>query len=357
MPNDQRDRTLDLRLGRVYFRASLYPVMGTTGPSPYRQAGQPLPSCARSTCTRRAHGRCVEGGQQVSCSAWRAESRQTYRRSGARSSFPLPSVRSSTGKPVSLIEPLRPHIRFERPQLKPARPPLPGKLEEPGAEPVARPCRVHVQLPTQSPSRNHQSQRRAVIGGREPRLMCLENTVHPLPNVIVRMHQGRNLRNSVMTSAQVYLGRNIRVSNCGPSQVWFGIHLPIVAPASSFCKTLCDGVLSCRRSGWLYRAWQRPCEPELRDCRSGHTLRRQAQAWCRHGFAQSGGRTSGLRHARAGRFSAARRRAASYQAHESVTGVACRGPRLPLRYGRHRLAAFEPQPGCDRAAGAGGQAG
>ncbi len=41
-----------------------------------------------------------------------------------------------------------------------------------------------------------------------------------------------------MASAQVYLGRNIRVSNCGPSQVWFGIHLPIVAPASSFCKTL-----------------------------------------------------------------------------------------------------------------------
>jgi hypothetical protein len=73
---------------------------------------------------------------------------------------------------------------------------------------------------------------------------------------------------------------------------------------------------------------------------------------------QSGGRTSGLRHARAGRFSAARRRTASYRAHESVTRVAGRrGPLLPLRYGRHRLAAFEPQPDYDLAAGAGGQAG
>jgi hypothetical protein len=76
--------------------------------------------------------------------------------------------------------------------------------------------------------------------------MFLQNTVHPLPDIIVRMRHWRNLRNRVMTSAQVYLARNVCVPDCGPSQVWFGIHLPIVVEASAFCKTFCDGVLSCR---------------------------------------------------------------------------------------------------------------
>ena len=112
-----------------------------------------------------------------------------------------------------LIKSDTPQIRLERPQLKAARAPPLGKVEEPGAEPVARPCRVHVQLPDPVTFQNHQSQRRAAIGAREPCLMFLENNVHPLPDIIVRMHQGRNLRNRVMASTQVYLSRNIRVSN------------------------------------------------------------------------------------------------------------------------------------------------
>jgi hypothetical protein len=66
--------------------------------------------------------------------------------------------------------------------------------------------------------------------------MFLQNTAHPLPDIIVSMRHWRNLRNSVMTSAQVYLARTIRVTDCGPSQVWSGIHLPIVASAPSFLQ-------------------------------------------------------------------------------------------------------------------------
>ena len=38
---------------------------------------------------------------------------------------------------MALIEPLWPHVRGERPQPQPARPPPLGQLDKPGAEPAA----------------------------------------------------------------------------------------------------------------------------------------------------------------------------------------------------------------------------
>ena len=142
------------------------------------------------------------------------------------------------GKAVALIEPLGPHIRYERPQLQPAWPPLLGQLNEPGAEPAAGPCRVHIQLLDPVTVQDHQAQHRAVIGDCEPGLLFIQNTVHPMPDLIVRMRQRRDLWDRMMASAQVNLRRNIRVSARASSQLRSGIHLPIVARATSPCKCL-----------------------------------------------------------------------------------------------------------------------
>ena len=80
------------------------------------------------------------------------------------------------GKAVALIEALGPYIRYERPQLQPARPALLGQLNEPGAEPAAGPCRVHVQLLDPVTVQDHQPQQRAVIGDCQPGLLFIQNT-------------------------------------------------------------------------------------------------------------------------------------------------------------------------------------
>ena len=71
-----------------------------------------------------------------------------------------------------------------------------------------------------------------MISEREPNLLVVKDSAHPVPDLIVRMHQQRNLRNRTMASAQVYLGGNIRVGTCAPSQPKPGIHPPIVAQSA-----------------------------------------------------------------------------------------------------------------------------
>lgn len=132
------------------------------------------------------------------------------------------------GEPVAFIKPLRPHIRHERPQLEPVRPPLLTQLEEMSAEPAARPGRVDIQLPDPVTVQDQQAEQRAVISERELDLLVVKDSAHPVPDLIVRMHQRRNLRNRTMASAQVYLGRDTRVSSRAPSQPQPGIHPPIV---------------------------------------------------------------------------------------------------------------------------------
>jgi hypothetical protein len=122
------------------------------------------------------------------------------------------------GEPVAFIEPLRPHIRHERPQLKPARAPLLSQLEETSAEPVARPGRVDIQLSDPGAVLDHQAEQRTVISAREPNFLLVKDTAHPVPDLIVRMHQRRDLRNSMVASAQVHLGCDICVDTCAPSQ-------------------------------------------------------------------------------------------------------------------------------------------
>lgn len=136
-------------------------------------------------------------------------------------------------EPVALIEPLGTHIRRERPQLEPTRPPLLSQREEPGAEPAARPFRIHIQVRKPVTVQDHQAQRRAVISAREPRLLFVNDTSHPVPDLIVRMHQRRNLRNRMMTSAQVYPGRDIRVRTCAPPQHRYATHPPIIAQTAT----------------------------------------------------------------------------------------------------------------------------
>jgi hypothetical protein len=125
---------------------------------------------------------------------------------------------------------------MQRPQLQPARPPPLGQPDKPGAKATPGPSRVHIQLPDPVIIEDHHPQHRAITGDREPDLLLLDNAAHPLPHVIVRMHQRRNLRNGMMASAQVNPGRNVRISIGGPSQPGFGAHLPIVCRHIISCK-------------------------------------------------------------------------------------------------------------------------
>src|SRR6266567_2557868 len=63
------------------------------------------------------------------------------------------------------------------------------------------------------PASHRRAQHRAVIGEHEPSLLRLGNTVQPLPDVIVGMHQQPNLRNRVMASAQVNSSGTIRIGS------------------------------------------------------------------------------------------------------------------------------------------------
>ena len=94
--------------------------------------------------------------------------------------------------------------------------------------PATCPRRVDIQVPNPVTVQDQQAEQRAVISDREPHLLVVKDSAHPVPDLIARMHQRRNLRNRMMASAQVYLGRDIRVGTCAPSQPQPGIHPPIV---------------------------------------------------------------------------------------------------------------------------------
>lgn len=86
---------------------------------------------------------------------------------------------------VALVEPLRPHVRHERPQLEPVRSPLLGQFEETGAHPAARPGWVDIELLNPVFVQDHQAERRAVISACEPHLLFLNDTAHPVPDLVV----------------------------------------------------------------------------------------------------------------------------------------------------------------------------
>ena len=109
-----------------------------------------------------------------------------------------------------------------------------------------------------------------MISERKPDLLVVKDSAHPVPDLIVRMHQRRNLRNRTMASAQVYLSRDIRVGSRPPSQPKPGIHPPIVAQSA---------VMLQRAPPEAYSSSRRPDVFRHRDWRpspgstSGHFLK------------------------------------------------------------------------------------
>jgi hypothetical protein len=112
------------------------------------------------------------------------------------------------------------HDRRRTPALRPRTHPEPGRAPAPDQHHR----RTAPPLPGDVPFQDHQPQRRAIIGAREPRIMFLEYAVHPLPHIIVRMHQGRDLRNRVMASTQVYpaaisASAPVALLRCAPASI------------------------------------------------------------------------------------------------------------------------------------------
>jgi hypothetical protein len=87
---------------------------------------------------------------------------------------------------------------------------------------------LNLQLPDPVTVQDQQAEQRAVISEREPDLLVVKDSAHPVPDLIVRTHQRRNLRNSTTAGAQVHPGRDTRVGSRAPPQPWPGIHPPIV---------------------------------------------------------------------------------------------------------------------------------
>jgi hypothetical protein len=89
--------------------------------------------------------------------------------------------------------------------------------------------------------------------------VLLDDTAHPEPDLIVRMYQRRDLRNRMMTSAQVYPRRAIDVSTGASPQLLADVHQPILIGSITFTKRSAQVALICGRQRVLI--CRRQCRP------------------------------------------------------------------------------------------------